>query len=218
MRRSLRVVAEWTDQEFYRWFGPWEPLDPSGVAALMDGFSRPWWIVGGWAVEAFTGQPREHEDIDLSILSCDVPALREHVGDAWCLWSNRSGTLRPLNEHHPDVPSSDCQIWFRRDAGSPWVVDLPLTPDRDGRWTNKRLGDHVVPVEEATWLAEDGIRYLNPEISLHFKARQLRAKDARDLEATWPRLDEGRRTWLLRAIETTEGPEHPWLLRDGASG
>ena len=56
------------DAEFYRWYGAWQPLDPAGVAALMAGFDRPWWLVGGWSIEAFTGVAREHEDVDLSIL------------------------------------------------------------------------------------------------------------------------------------------------------
>ena len=60
------------DAEFYRWYGAWQPLDPPGVAALMAGFDRPWWLVGGWSIEAFTGVAREHEDVDLSILACDV--------------------------------------------------------------------------------------------------------------------------------------------------
>ena len=65
-----------------RWFGAWAPLDPPRLAEFMAGFERPWWIVGGWSIEAFTGVLREHEDVDLSILACDVPALRAHVGDA----------------------------------------------------------------------------------------------------------------------------------------
>ena len=71
-------VAE--DEEFFALYGPWDPLDPPGLAEFMSGFERPWWIVGGWAIEAFTGVLREHEDVDLSILACDIPALREHVG------------------------------------------------------------------------------------------------------------------------------------------
>src|SRR4051812_37315216 len=44
--------------EFDRWYGGWEPLAPSTIAEFMEGFERPWWIVGGWSVEAFTGIPR----------------------------------------------------------------------------------------------------------------------------------------------------------------
>ena len=57
----------------------------------MAGFGRPWWLVGGWSIEAYTGVPREHEDVDLSILACDVPAFRAHLGDAWTPVEQRRG-------------------------------------------------------------------------------------------------------------------------------
>ena len=206
------------DLEFFRWYGAWAPLDPPGVAELMSGFPRPWWLVGGWAIDAFTGVGREHEDVDLSILGCDVPHLREHLGDDWCLWSNAGGTLRPLNNRFPELLAPDCQVWIRRDAAAPWVVDLPVTPDRDGLWTSKRWAGHVVPLEEATWVAADGIRYSNPEIALHYKARMRRPKDERDLDLAWPLLSPDQQEWLLEAIRATEGPEHPWLTRLRATG
>ena len=33
----------------------------------------PWWIVGGWAIDAFTGRPREHHDIDVGFFRADLP-------------------------------------------------------------------------------------------------------------------------------------------------
>lgn len=202
-----------SEAEFLRWYGAWEAMDPPGLAALMDGFGRPWWIVGGWSVEAFTGVRREHEDIDLSILACDVPAFRAHLGSDWTPWSNDGGTLRPLSDQFPEPLDVQSQIWVRRDAGSPWVLDLPITPDRDGLWTNKRWDAHVVPVDDATWVAADGIRYLRPEITLLFKARLDREKDRGDLATVWPVLDEERRRWLHDAVKETEGPDHPWVRR-----
>lgn len=200
------------DAEFYRWYGEWEPLDPAGLAELMRGFGRPWWIVGGWSIEAFTGVPREHEDVDLSLLACDLPAFREHLGTDWTPWSNFGGTLRPLSDRFPEPLDVQSQVWLRRDAQSPWVVDLPITPDRAGLWTNKRWADHVVPVEEATWVAGDGIRYVRPEIALLYKAALDRDKDRRDLELTWPLLDDGARGWLLDALGVVH-PGHAWLTR-----
>jgi hypothetical protein len=200
------------DRKFFRLYGPWEPLDPPGVADFMSGFERPWWIVGGWAIEAFTGVRREHEDVDLSILACDVPVLREHVGDRWHLWCNFGGTLRPLNDKHPDVLDVRSQIWVRASAQDPWIIDCPLTPDRDGLWTSKRMPDHVVPLEEATWVAADGIRYQNPEIVLLFKAVLHRPKDDRDLDRTWPLLAPDRQAWLRDAVRRLY-PDHPWLDR-----
>ena len=194
-----------------RVYGPWEPWGPAETGAFFAGFDRPWWIIGGWSIEAATGPWREHEDLDASILACDVAALRAHVGDRWQLWNIADGTLRPLIDRWPDVQAPDSQLWVRRDATSPWVLDLPLTPDRDGLWTNKRLPeDDPLPVEDVVWTSDDGLPYLRPEITLLFKARLDRAKDRRDLEVTWPLLDTGRRGWLLDALARLD-PEHAWL-------
>jgi hypothetical protein len=200
------------DAGYDRWYGRWEPLDPPRVAELMAGFERPWWIVGGWSIEAFTGVLREHEDVDLSILACDVPALRAHVGDTWNLWSMDGGTMRPLNDTFPEVLNVESQIWWRRSAADPWIIDLPITPDSDGLWTNKRDPGHVVPLEDATWVAADGIRYLLPEITLLYKAARHRPKDDRDLAVTWPKLAPERRAWLREALDRLY-PGHPWLER-----
>jgi hypothetical protein len=94
------------------------------------------------------------------------------------------------------------------------VIDLPITPDRDGLWTNKRDPGHVLPVEEATWVAQDGIRYLRPEISLLYKARLHRPKDDRDLRVTWPVLGEEAQAWLRETVRRLY-PDHPWLARLG---
>jgi hypothetical protein len=83
------------DVEFYRWYGPWAPLTPPAVEALFAGLEAPWWIVGGWAIEAFTGQPRVHEDIDVGFFRADLPLILERLAPDLCVWSNLSGTLRP---------------------------------------------------------------------------------------------------------------------------
>ena len=208
LRRSPAEVAE--DEEFFRWYGDWAPLDPDGLAAFMDGFERPWWIVGGWSIEAFTGAPREHEDVDLSILACDLTAFREHVGEEWNLWSNHGGTLRPFNARHPEVLDVRSQVWVRRSAADPWVIDLPVTPDRDGLWTSKRDPDHVAPLDDVTWVADDGIRYLRPEIALLYKAVLHRPKDDRDLAVTWPLLGAEQQAWLRDAVRRLY-PGHAWV-------
>ncbi len=214
----VRSEAEEAEDHYWeRLYGDWECLDPAGMRDFFAGFERPWWVVGGWAIEAYTiehgtGAPREHEDIDVSILGCDVPALRAHVGETWQLWNIANGALRPLTDRWPDVQHPESQIWGRRGAASPWAFDLPLTPDRDGLWTNKRLPDHVAPVEDVTWLADDGIRYLNPEIVLLYKARFERLKDTRDLDRVWPLMDDRARDWLREKVALLHAG-HAWLDR-----
>jgi hypothetical protein len=216
-REPLAFTPEEEAEEraFIRKYGALAPFDPPRLAEFMAGFPRPWWIVGGWSIEAYTfahgtGAPREHEDVDLSILACDVPALRAHVGDDWHLWSNHGGTLRPLDDRFPEPISNESQIWVRRSAQDPWVIDLPITPDRDGLWTNKRMPDHVAPLEDVTWVADDGIRYVNPEIALLYKAVLARPKDDRDLDRCLPLLSADARAWLRDSVARLY-PDHAWL-------
>jgi hypothetical protein len=208
LHRTPAEVAE--DEEFFRWYGPWAPLDPDGLVDFMAGFDRPWWIVGGWSIEAFTGIAREHEDVDLSLLACDLSAFREHVGDRWHLWSNHGGTLRPFNDRHPEVLDVRSQVWVRRSAADPWVIDLPVTPDNDGLWTSKRDPEHVAPVSDVTWIDGNGVRYLRPEITLLYKAVLHRPKDDRDLAVTWPLLGPAEQEWLREAVGRLY-PGHGWL-------
>lgn len=210
LHRSPAEIAE--DERFFRWYGDWAPLDPAGLTAFMAGFTRPWWIVGGWSIEAFTGVPREHEDVDLSILACDLDAFREHVGEEWNLWSNHGGTLRPFDDRHPEVLDVHSQVWVRRSAADPWVIDLPITPDRNGLWTSKRDPDHVAPLDDVTWVSDDGVRYLRPEITLLYKAVLHRPKDDRDLAVTWPLLGAEQQAWLRDAVRRLY-PGHDWVER-----
>lgn len=101
---------------------------------------------------------------------------------------------------------------FMAGFARPWLIDLPITPDRDGLWTSKRWAEHVAPLDEVTWVAETGIRYVNPEIALHYKARLNRPKDNLDLDRTLPLLGPEQRAWLRDAVRRTE-PGHPWLAR-----
>lgn len=212
MRAPLDLTPEEQAEEDY-WvglYGAFEPLDLAGVRDFFDGFDRPWWLVGGWSVELFTGVEREHEDLDVSILACDVPALRDFVAGRWHLWTIDEGALRPMTDRFRDLPDPESQLWVRRDGSSPWVMDLPVTPDVDGLWRSKRMPEHVAPLEEVTWVSDAGIRVINPEISLLFKARLERSKDRRDLAAALPLLADDRREWLRDAVRRLH-PGHAWL-------
>jgi hypothetical protein len=120
------------------------------------------------------------------------------------------GDLRPLTHQHPDVFHPASQLWVRRHSDAPWVIDLPLTADRDGLWVNKFVPHHTGRLDDVTWVAPNGIRYLNPEIVLLFKARLRRSKDLRDLERTWPRLPREKQAWLRQMLRGVD-EHHPWL-------
>jgi hypothetical protein len=199
------------DDAFERWFGPSAPLTPDEVADLMAGVPARWWIVGGWAIDAFTRRPRPHHDIDVGFFGCDLPAMLDHLGQTLCVWSNASGTLRPLLHHDDLLP--DCrQLWVRRDGASPWLMDLAMTPGDSKTWISPRDETLRVPLAAAMFEAPDGLRYLAPEIVLSFKARAHRPQDEADFDAVLPLLDEAKRLWLRAAIERNQ-PQDPWLDR-----
>ena len=214
LRLPLQRSADEAAQEnaFLDLYGGWAPWTPARAAEELSAFDRPWWVVGGWAIEAACGVQREHEDLDVSILACDVPALVEHLSGRWHVWNNVSGVLHPLGERWPDVEDPSSQLWLRASARDPWVLDVPLTPDVDGRWTNKVLPGHSAALEDVTWVADDGVRYLAPEVVLAYKARLRRPKDDLDLDACLPVLSTAARAWLRTTVAQVE-PDHPWLAR-----
>jgi hypothetical protein len=101
-------------------------------------------------------------------------------------------------------------VWVRRDARSPWILDVPFSPDSDGRWANKRNLAHTESVDDITWIAQDGLRYSRPEVTLMFKAGQSRSKDQLDAAAALPMLDRSARRWLRDAIARMD-PNHAWV-------
>ena len=172
---GVRAIDD-DDAAFHRWYGPWTPLTPAEVADVMAGVSVRWWIVGGWAIDAFTGRSRVHHDIDVGFLRGDLPAMLEQLAPSVCVWSNTSGTLRPLT--HPDDLLPDCrQLWVRRDGSSPWLMDLAMTSHDGDTWISPRDDSIRVPLGDALFQAPDGLRYLQPEIVLSFKARAHRPQD-----------------------------------------
>src|SRR6185436_19584146 len=74
------------ERRFLDVYGAWDPLTPVELAGLMAGFPEPWWVVGGHSIEAFTGVPRFHEDIDLVVFAEALPALRGQFRGVFDLW------------------------------------------------------------------------------------------------------------------------------------
>lgn len=187
--------------DWQRIYGRFEPLTPLQLRQLLGGFQRPWWIVGGYAIEAFTNVPRDHEDIDVCIYVEDVPAFRAHLEPRFHLWSNYGGTFRFFDKDHPEPLAPLSHVWVREDAQSPWLVDCILNPRVNGLWQNKRDRDHIAPLEDVTWVAADGIRYLSPEIALFFKAGADRESQRWDRDIAYPLLAPAQREWLDTTLE-----------------
>jgi hypothetical protein len=197
------------DVDFLRWYGPWAPLTPAEVAAVFADLDVRWWIVGGWAIEAFTGVPREHEDIDVGFLRADLPKVIAHLSPELCIWTNLSGMIRPLRKPE-DLIEGSRQLWVRRDGVSPWLMDLAMTPHDGDTWIAPRDERIRRPLRDATFRAADGIHYLRPELALFMKAMLARPKDDRDLGVVLRTLEPDPRAWLRETIELVH-PGNRWL-------
>jgi hypothetical protein len=195
--------------EVVRLYGPWRHRTPGDAVELFNGYSGLWWIAGGWAIEAFTGIPRPHGDLDPSIPRSDV-ALLQHLISRLDVWAADKGALRPLvGEVDEPLPSTCANLWVRASGADPWEYDIILMDATISTWTYKRDPRVSRPTEDILW-NRDGINYLRPEIQLLHKAPGFRAKDQADFESCLPLLDHSHRRWLRSALEVAH-PDHPWL-------
>jgi hypothetical protein len=199
--------------ELQELYGPWRPWSPAEVLRRFHRAPFKWWVAGGWAAEAGGAAPRAHEDIDLAVLERDLPAVRHWLADHH-LWEAHEGALRPLRPGAPLAPGRQ-QLWVRRNATSPWVVDLLLTPTDGESWVFKRNGTIRLPLESVGWVAPDGVSYLRPEVVLLFKAKLARPKDEADFRSLVPRLDDLAHRWL-RDVLAVAHPGHAWLEQLGS--
>lgn len=177
---------ELEDAEFADYYGGWVPRTPQDAASFFDGFPGLWWVAGGWAIEAFTGASRPHEDCDPAVLVDDLELLRAHARERYQLWSCSSGMMRPVFESLPPgderrLIEDSGQVWARESRTAPWEFDILLSPGTPDTWVCKRDESITMPMADALW-AKDGIRYLQPEIQLLYKAKHVRSKDQLDFD------------------------------------
>jgi hypothetical protein len=197
-------------------WGVWDHIPLESLLAELEGLRVPWWIAGGYAIDAFAGSGRRgHEDIDFSAFHSDQLAVQEHLASWELQCADPPGTLRPW-EQGEVLPSHVHDIWVRRDANDDWRFQLMLNPGGPDELVFRRDQRLRWPLEQATWL-KDGVRYLAPEIQLLFKSRGQREKDERDFEDCLPLLSSAQRSWLRDALVLVH-PNHSWITRLGLDG
>jgi len=181
-----------------------------GLAKLLSGFERPWWICGGWALDLFLGRElRRHVDLDVAILRRDQLALHDHFG-GWNLhYATAEHMLERWDGRSLELPVH--AIWAHRsdDLTAPWTCEFLLNEAQTADWVYRRNEAVTCPLAEIGG-ERDGIPFFKPEIVLLYKSGEPSPKSDADFAAVQPHLSESSRTWLCRALETCE-PQHPWL-------
>ena len=194
---------------------PWSYLSPPQVHVMLEDFTG-WWMCGGWSLDLWLGRvTRPHGDTDIGCLRADVDRLCRHLWN-WEIYTAHKGTLTPIDG---PVPAAVHSLWMRQPGSSTWDLQVMIEESDGARWTYRRDPRITRPVHAITWRTPAGLRVLQPEIQLLYKAKLPRARDRVDFARVMPRLDARARDWLVRALETLY-PGHVWLRRlreDGVS-
>jgi hypothetical protein len=188
--------------------GIWEPLRVEEVAELLQDLTAPWWIAGGWALDAFIGrQTREHGDVDVGVLRRDQAAVQEHLA-AWDLQAaDPPGRLRPWYKGEV-LPETVHDIWCRTSKEASWGLQLMLDDAEGDEWLYRRMPSVRRSLDSLVW-RRDGVPYLIPEVQLLYKSAQRSPKAESDFNACLPHLEGSQRSWLGNALAIAH-PGHPW--------
>ena len=184
----------------------------------MGTFDRPWFLCGGWSVDAWLGRvTREHVDVDVAVFHDEQTALYEFMADRIPVGHDdnvEGDTKEPWGGRWLDMPAHI----HASEAGIEW--DFQLSEREGSDLLLCRTPRHALPIEHATGMTGWGIPALAPAVIVYYKAvaptwRQLprdapRAHDVLDFELLRPLLDSSDRAWLAAAVGAIE-PEHPWL-------
>src|SRR2546427_6592084 len=154
---------------------------PRRGAALMAGFSRPWYLAGGWALDVWLGRvTRPHDDVEIAILRDDQEEIRRHL-DGWEFDKVAHEVGGPRRERWREGERLELpvhEIHVRRPGGDPREVEILLN-EADGRWTFRRDPRVFRPMDEAGTVVA-GIPVLAPGVGLLYKAEAPRPRGEED--------------------------------------
>ncbi|MGQ2916844.1 MULTISPECIES: nucleotidyltransferase domain-containing protein [Rhizobium] len=186
----------------------WEAWSPAELFRRLGRVSRPWCVVGGWALDLWHGKKtREHEDLEFTILRADLGIFRRELNDVE-FYTVNDGVLELLAADRE--PATEIfQIWCFDRAALRWRVDMMIEPGTDESWVYKREPQISRPRTEMVSRTAGGIPYLNPAAVLLFKAKYRRPKDEEDFAYAVPKLPAAERRWLRDCLERFH-PDHEW--------
>ena len=186
----------------------WAPWHPSEVARRLSAISRPWCVVGGWALDLWHGrQTRDHDDLEITILREDFSLFRQALADM-TFYTVDDGRFERLPQDE-EPPPHIAQIWCFDASAGRWRVDLMIEPGERDLWVCKRCPAIRRPRAEMVAVTPDRIPYLRPAAVLLFKAKHRRDKDQADFVRALPHLPQAERLWLRDCLDRLH-PGHAW--------
>jgi hypothetical protein len=188
-----------------RWSLCWTPGE---VAQHLARVAAPWYVAAGWALDLFRGrQTREHGDIEIAIPAAQFPEVRDRFpGYAF----DAVGSGRIWENATAEALASTHQTWLRDPATGGYLLDVFREPHEGDTWICRRDETVRFPYRDIIRHTEDGIPYLAPELTLLFKAKNVRSKDQADFDETLPCMTPRQRDTLAGLLARIH-PGHPWL-------
>lgn len=183
---------------------------PMKVAEIMVGFSKPWFVAGGWAIDLFLSRvTREHKDVEIAIFRQDQLELRRHLTD-WGFKKVEEGRLVSwLGSEWLELPAHE--IHARNTHSDPNHLEVLLNECDGTHWIFRRNPLIKLTLTNAGMISKKGgIPFLIPEIVLLYKAKAPKSHDEADFQSVCRVLDSNRRSWLRQAIGACH-PNHSWL-------
>lgn len=173
-------------------------------------YQRPYWIVGGWAIDLFVGRiSREHSDVDLLVLARDLDHLADVLEPRPVVQHPHTREMRTWRPGEVLTPGPDTLVVPDLDSPAPIQILLAAADGED--WVYHRgSGSLRRPLPDVTLHSPNGLPFLTPELVLMFKANEQRPHDDADLDAALPSLGPDRRRWLADRL-VRRHPDHRWL-------
>ncbi|PPA69535.1 nucleotidyltransferase domain-containing protein [Jeotgalibacillus proteolyticus] len=177
------------------------------ISLLMDGFDKPWFFAGGWAIDLFIGhETRVHNDIELAVFRKDQQYLKRHLR-GWDFKKVINGQFHTWENEHVELPIHEIHA---SNAANGDDLEVLLNETNNNEWKFRRDTRISSPLDSVWSVSKTGIPYLNPEIVLLYKAKNTREKDHQDFIAAMNYLEKEKKRWLKSALELHQ-PEHKWL-------
>lgn len=143
------------------------PEPVARAAELMSTFPGPWYLCGGWAVDAWLGrQSRDHGDMDFAVFHDDQAALFEHLA-GWRLVG------------HDNTVDDDSKVqWYGRRLDIPahihatdgFELDIQINEQAEGEWVLNREPRVAMPLDRCAGQSPWGVPTVDPGLILFYKA------------------------------------------------
>jgi hypothetical protein len=181
-------------------------MEPVRIHQLLQNYTSPWCIAGGWAIDLFLGyETRKHLDIEIALFRKDQLSIRSYLQN-WSLQKVVKGELQHWKDEYLELPIHE--IHGLSKTGS--KIEILLNESNENEWIFRREPSIRRHLNQVMGVSAFGIPYLSPEISLLYKAKNPRQKDEEDFTRTKERLNVESRNWLKKALET-HVPSHHWI-------